>query len=129
MKKIIALVLSVAIMLLVIAAVLIATGHSSTTGNRPNSLGVSETMQNPNTYLLALPVDGQILDGKYTNIRFQPFAAPMLFDESILFCGDVTVMFDGKHGPVVVTYRKQASHLYNGVACHDLVAVFEVTAK
>ena len=29
---------------------------------RPNSLGVTEVYQNPNTYLLALPVDGQILD-------------------------------------------------------------------
>lgn len=129
MKKTIAIVLSVAIMLWVIAALLIAIGHSSTTGNRPNSLGISETMQNPYTYLLALPINGQILDGQYTNIRFQPYGAPALYDESLLFCGDVTDQFDGKHGPVVVTYRKQATRLYKGVACRDLLSVFEVPTK
>jgi hypothetical protein len=128
-KKLVALFTSVAILFLIIAAVLIATGHASTTKARPNSLGVLETYQNPNQYLLALPVDGQILEGQYTNIRFQPFATAALYDETLLFCGNVAYMFDGKRGPVVVTYRKQASRLYKGVACHDLIAVFEVPTK
>jgi hypothetical protein len=94
--------------------------------NRPNSVGVDETYQNPNTYLLALPVDGQILDGRFTNIRFQPYATAALFDQTVLFCGDVTEQFDGKRGPVVLTYLTQASGMYQGVGCHTLLSVFEV---
>ena len=108
-------------------ALLIGKAFGSTTPQpRPNSLGVQETYQNPNTYLVALPVDGKILDGRFTNIRFQPYAAAALFDESILFCGDVTDQFEGKLGPLVITYRTQAAGKYQGVGCHELVSVFKV---
>lgn len=129
MKKLVASLVALALMFLVLAAVLIATGHATTTNNRPNTLGASQIYTNPYTYLLALPIDGQILEGKYTNIRFQPYATANLYDESVLFCGDVADMFNGKHGPVVVTYRTQASRLYKGSACHALLSVFEVTVK
>ena len=94
--------------------------------NRPNSLGVSETYQNPVTYLFGLPKDGQVLDGRFTNIRVQPYATPILFDQSTLFCGDVSSMFDGKVGPVVITYRTQAAGMYQGIGCHELISVFTV---
>lgn len=104
-----------------------ARAHGTTTpAPRPNSLGVHETYQNPNTYILALPLDGQILDGRFTNIRFAPYAAAALFDQTILFCGDVTEQFEGKTGPVTVTYRTQASGMYRGVGCHELISVFMV---
>lgn len=115
--------------LLLVFAVMVALGHCSTTSDRPNSLGVPQIVLNPYTYILALPIDGQILEGKYTNIRFWPYGTPSLFDQSVLFCGDVTESFKGKAGPVVVTYRTQASRVYQGVACHDLLSVFEVPAK
>ena len=92
--------------------------------NRPNSLGVEETYQNPVTYLVGLPVDGKILDDKYTNIRFKPYAASALYDVTVLFCGDITEQFDGKQGVLVITYYKQASGKYEGIGCHDLVSVF-----
>ena len=111
---------------LLIFVLLVAIAHGSITQPRPNSLGVKETYQNPNTYLLALPVDGQILDGRFTNIRFQPYAAAAMFDQSILFCDDVTDQFTGKTGPVVITYRTQAAGMYRGVGCHTLLSVFEV---
>jgi hypothetical protein len=104
---------------------MIALGHAETTKARPNSLGVPQYIINPYTYLLGLPVDGQILEGKYTNIRFWPYGTPSLFDQSVLFCGDVASQFT-KTGPVVVTYRTQASQMYKGIACHDLKSVFEV---
>jgi len=129
MRKVVAALMALALTFLVIVAVLIATGHASTTQPRPNTLGAPSQIYNSYMYLIALPIDGQILEGKYTNIRFAPYAAPDLFDESILFCGDVTGMFDGKKGVVAVTYRIQASRLYQGVACHELLSVFEVTAK
>ena len=112
--------LVLALIFLILAAVMIATGHASTTsGNRPNSLGVLETYQNPYAYLLALPIDGQVLDGQFTNIRFWPYGTPSLYDESILFCGDVSNQFTNK--PMVVTYEKQAHHMYQGIPCHELL--------
>ena len=104
---------------------MIALGHAETTKARPNSLGVPEIVTNPYTYILGLPIDGQVLEGKYTNIRLWPYGAPALYDVSILFCGDVTYSFH-KKGVLVVTYRIQASHTYKGIACHDLLGVFEV---
>ena len=108
---------------------MIALGHAETAKARPNSLGVPQFITNQYSYLLALPLDGQVLDGKYTNIRFWPYGTPSLFDQSVLFCGDVTEVFKGKAGPVVVTYRAQASRAYRGVPCHDLLSVFEVNTK
>lgn len=105
---------------------LVFKAFGSTTQPRPNSLGVEETYQNPNTYLVALPIDGQILDGRFTNIRFAPYATADLYDETVLFCGDVSGQFNGKKGPLVMTYWTQASGKFQGVGCHDLISVFEV---
>lgn len=110
-------------------AVMFSIGHCAPTSNRPNSIGADKLYVNPYSYRLALPIDGQVLEGKYTNIRFWPYATPELYDETILFCGDVTSFFDGKSHPVVMTYRTQASHMYKGIPCHDLISVFEVNAK
>jgi hypothetical protein len=103
--------------------------HASNMAPRPNSLGVQETYQNPNTYLLALPVAAQVLDGRFTNIRFQPYKAAALFDESVLFCGDVTDEFRGTSGVLVVTYLTRASGRYEGVGCHNLQGVFEAKTQ
>ena len=111
--------------LVFLAMFMVVLGHAETTKARPNSLGVPEIVTNPYTYILGLPIDGQVLEGKYTNIRLWPYGAPALYDVSILFCGDVTYSFH-KKGVLVVTYRIQASHMYKGIACHELLGVFEV---
>ncbi len=130
MKKVIASFVILALTFMVLAAVLIATGHASVSGNQSKLLREPyEVYQNPYRYLLALPIDGQILESKYTVIRFQPYATPEIYDETLLFCGDVTPMFEGKRGPMVITYRVRASQMYKGIACHDLINVFEVSAK
>jgi|ERR1017187_4782858 hypothetical protein len=113
------------VLFMICVAVSIAHG-TVTPSPLPNSLGVNETYQNPNSYLLALPLDSQILDGRFTNIRFKPYATPVLFDETVLFCGDVIEMFEGKQGTVIVTYRTRAAGRYQGVGCHNLISVFEV---
>ena len=103
--------------------------HGSTTVNRPNSLGISESYQNNNQYLFGVPVAGQILEydeDRATNVRFAPYNTPALYDESILFCGMVADFFQGKTGPLVVTYDRIAHRRFHGVACHDLQSVFEV---
>jgi hypothetical protein len=103
----------------------VSLGHCETTKERLNSIGADQLVTNPYTYILGLPIDGQVLEGKYTTIRLWPYGASALYDVSILFCGDVTYSFH-KKGVVVVTYRIQASHTYKGIACHDLLGVFEV---
>lgn len=64
----------------------------------------------------------------YTNISFQPYKTMSLYDEPVLFCGDVSDSFNGKRGALVVTYRRQATLNYRGVGCHELESVFEVPA-
>lgn len=114
---------------LIFLALLSAIAHGSTQSARPNTLGAPQTVNNPWTYLLALPVDGQIFEGKYTNIRLAPYGAPDLYDQSILFCGNIAYEFNGKTGVVVVVYRTQGSRLYRGTACHELLSVFEVQER
>ena len=108
---------------------ILAHGSTEPRVNRPNSLGVSEVYQNSNVYLFGQPIDGQILEYEEdhaTNVRFQPYNTPALYDESVLFCGMVADFFQGKRGPVVVTYDKIAHRRFNGIACHELISVFEV---
>lgn len=124
-----------ALVFLVFVAFAITFGHAATTSkSRSNSLGVEEVYTNPNTYLFALPVDGVTMRGKndsdlYTNIRFQPYNTMSLYTESVLFCGAVGDQFNGKRGPLVVTYETRAHKTYRGIACHELESVFEVLSQ
>ena len=106
-----------------------AVAGATTTPNRPNGLGLPQTYSNPNAYILGLPVDGKIIgdgDQTYTNVRLQPYNTAVLYDESILFCGDVSGEFNGKTGDVVITFGRTAHQMYHGVACYHLVSVFAV---
>jgi hypothetical protein len=120
-----------ALIFLVFVAFAIAFGHAAITGkNRANSLGVTEVYTNPNIYLFGVLTDGAILAGDhddlYTNVRIQPYATMSLYDESILLCGNEAGSFKGKHGPLLLTYHRIASRAFKGIACHDLISVFEV---
>lgn len=118
--------------IVLIAAILFAIGfctmfaHGSTTKPRPNNLGIERVYTNTNTYLFAAPIDGAHIEGRVTAIRFQPYNTMALYDETVLFCGDVSNFFIGKSGPMVVTYDRIGHRLFRGVACHDIVSVFEV---
>ena len=97
--------------------------------NRRNSLGADEVYTNHNTYILGALLGGSIMEsdnGSYTSIRVQPYATPALYDESLLFCGDQGAQFNGKRGVVVITYETRAHKMFKGVACHELISVFEV---
>jgi hypothetical protein len=129
MKTITWVILILAILCLCFGPLAILAHGSTTKPNRPNSLGIPEIYTNDNSYLFAQPIDGQILEyeeDRATNVRFQPYNTPALYDESVLFCGMVADFFQGKTGPLVVTYDRIAHRRFNGVACHDLVSVFEV---
>lgn len=104
-----------------------AFAHGSTTKPRPNSLGVVQEYTNPNTYLIAEPVEVNFLrDEKeriYTNVRFQPLNTAAYFDESVLFCG---VVEDFKHLPMAITYLTRSGQMYKGIACHEFISAYEV---
>ena len=103
--------------------------NAMTTNNRQNAIGAVIESKNMNTYLFAVPIAGQIIEHDeevVTNVRFQPYGTPALYDETVLFCGDVSESFNGKTGILVVTYRRQATLNYKGIGCHELDSVFEV---
>lgn len=121
-----------AIMLLILILLMslglcVAIADAAASVPRPNILGVTEVMANPNTYLLAVPIEATALEGgKYYTIRFAPYNTYSLFDESVLFCGDVIPQFKGKNGVLVLTFTTRASTMFKGVGCHELISVFEV---
>jgi hypothetical protein len=124
-KKFHALILFAVTVVLILAS---SMAHCTTSAPRPNSLGLDQVYTNPNTYLLAVPLEAVALeDGKYVTIRFAPYNTYALYDESILFCGvDSVRKFEGKSGVVVVIYETRAHTMYRGLGCHELVNVFEV---
>lgn len=109
--------------------VLVATvfAHCATTVPRPNSLGVVQEYTNPNTYLIAEPVELTTMQDErgriYTNVRFEPLNTAAFYDESILFCGEVPGL---EKLPMAITYLTRASLMYKGIACHKFVSAFEV---
>jgi hypothetical protein len=99
-----------------------------------NSLGVVIEYSNPNMYMYASIVDGVIMQDETTkryatSVRFQPSHTFSLYSESVLFCGDAREAFNGKRGPIVVTYERVAHISFKEVGCHNLVSVDEVASK
>ena len=103
--------------------------------NRPNTIDVEQSYDNPNSYMFGSVACGgpnacgflkDSHERLYTNIRIQPYNTAVFYDEAVLFCGDVSDSFRGKRGALVITYRRQATLNYQGVGCHELTSVFEV---
>lgn len=119
-------------LVIVILLALDRAASGSVTHPRPNSLGLAQTYTNNNVYVLASAVDITLLGGGYyTNVRLKPFNTPMLYDESTLFCGDVRASFFDPSGkaytePLVITYDRIGHHMFQSLACHDLVSAVPV---
>jgi hypothetical protein len=115
--------------------VLVVTIYTRCTTIAPgaNALGVVVYHENPNQYLMASLIDGQVMEDasgrKATSARFQPSFTYQLFDESVLFCGDVSGQINGKRAPLVITYKRRASRKFQGVGCHDLISVDTVESR
>ena len=97
-----------------------------------NSLGVPMYTSNPLAYLAGSIATNQDaltnVDGNL-NIRIKPLETYMLYDESILFCGLPTDMFNGKTEPFLLTYERVAHRQVRGVGCHELVAVHSLKTE
>jgi hypothetical protein len=80
---------------------------------------------NPNTYILGSLSQGSA-DSTRTIVQIRPYNTPLVYTNNLVFCGDVAYMFRGKTGALLIVYRSVAHRLVEDLACHDLVAVFEV---
>ena len=124
-----------AIVMLIVMALVALTplGHCSTTSQKhDNSLGVVQYNDNPNISVVGSFMGGEVhrdSDGRIgVNIRLHPKYTYNLFDESILFCGDISGMFEGKGTSQYQTwtYRRAASRIIDGIPCHTLVGLDDV---
>lgn len=107
------------------------SGRAATTATaHNNSLGVVQYVDNPFTYKEgAVQQAVDIQNGRAMVARLQPTGTYGLFTEDILFCGNPRLKFEGKHNPMVLTYMTVAHRTIEGIGCHELVSVHEVTRE
>jgi hypothetical protein len=100
-----------------------------TTKPQTNSLGVLQYNDNPLMYE-AVQTIAEVtgVDGNM-NLRVKPVGTYMLYDDIILLCGMPTEKFRGVTEPFLMTYRRQSSHMVQGVACHELLRVDQIVSK
>lgn len=124
---------------LLLTIVLLASGAHGAISGKPsggNSIGFLPYSSNPNIYMYAsVACHGEMDCGVFerggkvaTAVNFSPAHTSLQFTEEVLFCGDVADSFQ-QRGPLVITYRRAASAIVAGVACHMLVSVDRVAAK
>lgn len=122
---------TLALLFLAFVAFALSFGHAATTSKKNQAFGLEAMQINPNAYLLASVSDATVIEGAhddlYTNVRFSPYGTPLFYDETVLFCGNEMTSFEGKRRAIVIVYRKVASTMFKGIACHDLEGAFEVT--
>lgn len=116
---------------LVAFVALIAQAHCTATKTQhSNSIGNLMYTDNPFTYKAGAVTNVAFAsDGKGLVIRIQPIGTYSLFTEELLFCGDSVDMFLNQDNPMVLTYRTKASHMIEGVGCHELVNVSTIKPK
>lgn len=122
-----------AILFMCLCGLFIATGHATTTtsAKKSNVFGAQTLVVDPNVTLVASLLSGEVhedTDGRQGfNLRLHPKYTYGLFDESIMFCGDIRPMMENKFTRFqAYTYRRAASRLIDGIACHALVGVDDV---
>ena len=120
-----------AIVFLIVFGVALQSARCVTSAPRhDNGLGAVIEYTNPFIYNFGKIVDAAIVrtkDRTATNLRFQPYGTFELYTEQVLLCGPPSQDLISKSGgPIILTYRRTAHEAVDGVACHDLEAVFSV---
>lgn len=112
---------------LIILALIGLARCMTTSGARSKELGTTSYTENPFTYAVGKVYAVGYVDDSIT-LRVQPLATYGLFTEDILICNRdrVIPMFQGKHNPLILTYKVRASRAVRGIGCHDLVRVDEM---
>ena len=100
-----------------------------TTKPQTNSLGVFQYNDNPYIYEAVQTIaEVTEVDGNM-NLRVKPVGTYMLYDDIVLLCGLPIDKFSGVTEPFLMTYRRQSSHMVQGVACHELLRVDQIVSK
>jgi hypothetical protein len=116
---------------LFVLTLLAAKGAFGAVGNpkfHGDSIGVPMYQTNPNMYM-----EGKVIDatpvGRGINLRIQPRGTYGLFSESVLLCDldDTIRAFEGKGNVVVLTYERKAHHTIEGIGCHDIRFVDQIS--
>lgn len=112
---------------LLMCLVLVATGHATTTTKQPNAFGTVSYQTNPYIYEAVIDIaSADSVDGNL-NLRVKPLGTYMLYDDTILLCGEPVEKFEGKGFPFLMTYERKSHHSVNGVGCHELIRVDAIT--
>ena len=120
MKKIIASLVALALTFLIIAAVLIATGHASIAAPRTPEHKVVEDLSQI-TIIHGFVLDVKLLGTEediYTNVRIRMYGVPQ--DVSLLFCG-----YQGDDiafGPMELRFQTASPRKYQGIGCFTLIS-------
>lgn len=103
---------------------LIPLAHGATTQPRSNSLGVSQTYENPFEYTFGT-VDHIDALSNATVITLKPFGSSLLNNEALLLCGDLTKEFenDTTGSMYIITFRRVTTRTYHGIGCHDVYKI------
>jgi len=91
---------------------------------------VTQYNENPFTYKPGIVSVSGLVDDAVV-LRIQPLATYALFTEDILLCdrAKVAQIFEGKHNPLLLTYKTKASRIVQGLGCHELVRADELVTK
>lgn len=117
------------VLALIVVLLFVGAGfaHGATT-SKQNVLGSVSYTSNPLMYNAGSVAEAKNIDGNLS-LRFKPIGTYSLYDENVLLCGLPMEKFNGIHEPFLLTYRRQASRLVQGIGCHDLVRVDNMVTK
>ena len=94
---------------------------------KPNAFGTVSYQTNPYVYEAVIDIaSADRVDGNL-NLRVKPLGTYMLYDDTILLCGEPVEKFEGKGFPFLMTYERKSHHSVNGVGCHELIRVDAIT--
>lgn len=121
--------LLVVLYFLILAALPAHCERPATTRN--NGLGVVMAQDNIYMYNMGLVTGGAILANargeEFTSLTFLPFGSPILNTEQVMLCDNLADELNKhSHKVVVLTYERQAHQAYQGVGCHQVLAIFDV---
>lgn len=120
----------IGIALVAVVCTLSLTAHCAISKRHNSSVGVPMYQDNPMTYKAgAITAVAYVANGKGLAVRVQPIGTYGLFTEDVLFCGVPVEKFLNQSNPMVLTYRTKASHMIEGIGCHDLVSVDSLKPK
>jgi hypothetical protein len=78
-------------------------------------------------------VDGSVVKSRKgrvaVNLHVQPYGTFELYTEQVLLCGEPTDALRHASGPIVLVYKRVATEMIDGVACHEFKDVFHLAEE